>query len=264
MIAISLIVFFTKPFRHKPLPSDVELIAQAKIQELDFENKRLRGYIWGEGAKVVLLAHGWSSHALTMRRYISALIRRGFKVVAFDAPAHGNSEGVRTTGMQYRRLLHQLVLEFKPDAIIAHSLGGICILSELAQVPGANSIKIVTLAIPVTSTQMVRRFLEQARLHHLAYSHFERNVQRRMGINHTQFDLERIYPDGIPYPGLIVHDTHDTVIPYTEAVKLSGLWPQAKFITTHNLDHSGVLKDMHLVEQVVEFITTEESEPQST
>ena len=33
-------VFFTRPFRHKPLPSDVELISQAHIAEINFENRR--------------------------------------------------------------------------------------------------------------------------------------------------------------------------------------------------------------------------------
>ena len=249
-------VFFTRPFRHKPLPSDVELISQAHIAEINFENRRLRGYVWGDGERVVLLAHGWSSHALTMRRFIQALTKQGFKVIAFDAPAHGNSEGVRTNGMQYRRFLHKLVLQYQPYAIIAHSLGGICTLSELPQIKDFKVAKVITLAMPVTSTIMVQRFLEQATLHHLAYSHFERYVERRMGIDHNNFDLQQIYPDGISYNGLIVHDTRDSVIPYTEGAKLSQLWPSATMLTTHGLDHSGILKDNQVVEQIVQFILT--------
>lgn len=45
-------------------------------------------YAWGEGP-AVLLVHGWSSHTGCMAGFVDPLLERGFRVVAFDAPAHG-------------------------------------------------------------------------------------------------------------------------------------------------------------------------------
>lgn len=249
-------VFFTRPFRHKPLPSDLDLIRMAEVLDINFENKILRGYRFGSGGKVVLLAHGWSSHALTQRKLITELVdAKDYTIIAFDAPAHGNSEGIHTNGMQYRRFLHKLISTYRPIVVVAHSLGGICTLSELPLIEDCSVEKVITLAIPITSTMLVAKFIEQASLPNMTHKHFEGYVEKVMGIDHNKFDLKKVYPNGIPYKGLIIHDTNDRLIPYTEGVKLSKMWPNAQFITTHNLDHSGVLKDKYIVQQIVDFIT---------
>ncbi len=247
--------FFARPFRNKPLPSDTDLIQLSQVLNLKFENKNMRGYCFGNGAKVVLLAHGWSSHALTQRKLIMRLLaEKDYTIYTFDAPAHGNSDGITTNGMQYRRFLHKLISIYKPIIVVAHSLGGICTLTELPFIDNCSVNKVITLAIPVTSQMMVSKFIEQANLPTTTHHHFENIVQKIMKIDHNKFNLKRLYPNGIPYNGLIIHDTNDNVIPYTEGVKLAKIWPTAKFITTHNLDHSGVLKDDHLISQLVDFI----------
>lgn len=248
--------FFTRPFKHKPLPSDLDLIGKAQIIDTIFEHKRMRGYIWGDGQKTVLLAHGWSSHALTMRKFIPLLLECGFRVVAFDAPAHGNSEGIHTTGIQYRRFLNELLLKYEPYAIIAHSLGGICALCELVTT-SIQVEKVVTLAVPITSTIMVSQFLTQARLHHHAHPYFDNYVGRKLGVDHSQFDLCQMYPNGIDYQGMIVHDTKDNLIPFTESIKLAKIWPKATVLTTNGLDHSGILKDKNVVKTIVDYISSD-------
>ena len=251
---LAYVTFFIHPFRHKPLPSDVAMLSQANVLDINFENRNIRGYSWGDGDKAVLLVHGWSSHALTMSKFIQPLLDCGFKVIAFDAPAHGNSEGKRTGGQKYRRFIRVLLDEYEPYAIIAHSLGAICTLCELAE-PHVKVKKVVVLATPVTSTMMVHQFLEKARLHSSAHKHFDNFIQHKLGIEHHQFDLSLIYPDGIPYAGMIVHDANDMLIPFTESVKLAQIWPQAKILTTHGLDHSGILSDTGVVDSVISFIT---------
>lgn len=72
-------------------------------------------------------------------------------------------------------------------------------------------------------------------------------LKRHLEITPTQFDLQYLYPEGINYSGLIIHDLNDSVIPYTEALKLANIWPQAGLITTIGLEHSGVLKDEQLI-----------------
>lgn len=247
--------FFTRPFKHKPLPSDLPLIRESEVINLKFEHKNIRGYSWGNSDQVVLLAHGWSSHALTMRKFVLPLVHQGFSVIAFDAPAHGNSEGTHASGMQYRRFLHQVFVSYKPKVVIAHSLGGICTLAELAITPEVKVEKVVTIAAPITSTIIIQQFLSTAKLHRHAYPHFDAFVERKLGIDHNQFDLAQVYPHGIPYEGMIVHDSRDNLIPFTESIKLANIWPQAKVLTTHGLDHSGVIKDSEVIDAIVHLVT---------
>ena len=46
----------------------------------------------------MLLAHGWGGYAAQMRGFVPHLLRAGFRVIAYDQPAHGLSEG-KLTGL---------------------------------------------------------------------------------------------------------------------------------------------------------------------
>ncbi|MFN7094206.1 MAG: alpha/beta fold hydrolase [Burkholderiales bacterium] len=248
--------FFTRPLRQIPLPSDIKLLDMATVLNRQFEKRWLRGYIWGDSGKQVILAHGWNSYALAMRELIVPLVECGFQVIAFDAPAHGHSEGIRTSGPQYRRCLAELLANFHPYAIIGHSLGGICALSALQDLKQVETSKVITLAAPINSQALVKRFLEYTNLHRFSHHHFQRYIERHLEITPTQFDLQYLYPEGINYSGLIIHDLNDSVIPYAEALKLANIWPQAGLITTIGLEHSGVLKDGEIIKQIIEFIAS--------
>jgi hypothetical protein len=48
------------------------------------------GRIWGEGP-VVYLQHGWGGHRQQLGALVAPLVAAGYRVVAFDAPSHGES-----------------------------------------------------------------------------------------------------------------------------------------------------------------------------
>ena len=48
-------------------------------------------YEWGAGDDVVVLAHGWDGRASQFAVLVRDLIAEGYRVVAFDAPAHGDT-----------------------------------------------------------------------------------------------------------------------------------------------------------------------------
>ena len=50
---------------------------------------------WGDGP-VVLMLHGWGSSTADLAASIAPVLETGFRVVAYDAPAHGESAGRRT------------------------------------------------------------------------------------------------------------------------------------------------------------------------
>ncbi|HZV24151.1 MAG TPA: alpha/beta fold hydrolase, partial [Luteimonas sp.] len=65
----------------------------------DMDGHRIATYAWGDPAiqPYVLFAHGWSSHGTRFLPWIPRLREAGYAVVAFDQPAHGRSDGQRTT-----------------------------------------------------------------------------------------------------------------------------------------------------------------------
>lgn len=57
--------------------------------------------VWGEaGRPLVLLMHGWGGHRGQLTGFVAPLMKAGFRVVAFDAPAHGDAPGKQANGFQ--------------------------------------------------------------------------------------------------------------------------------------------------------------------
>src|SRR5262245_26835536 len=71
----------------------------ARSSYVEHRGRQLATWRWGPAeAPAVLLVHGWGGHASQMRGFVAPLLAAGFRVVAYDQPAHGYSEG-RLTGL---------------------------------------------------------------------------------------------------------------------------------------------------------------------
>ncbi len=79
----------------------------------------------GQGVKPpVLLLHGWGGHAGRLSEFVTPLHDAGFSVVEIDGPAHGESEGRRTTLMDFARALPAVARSLGPiSGFIGHSMG---------------------------------------------------------------------------------------------------------------------------------------------
>ena len=88
--------FFTSR-RTPPAVRDTELTARGERFPL---SSGLAATSWGAGP-TVLLAHGWNSRGSHWISFIEALNAAGFRAVAVDAPAHGDSPGTQTNAFHY-------------------------------------------------------------------------------------------------------------------------------------------------------------------
>ncbi|MFN8006410.1 MAG: alpha/beta fold hydrolase [Terriglobia bacterium] len=86
---------------------------------------------WGRGP-AVLCAHGWSSRALRFRALIERLVKSGFRVVALDAPGHGQSSGRHTDVIEYAEAI-RVVADNAGDlhGAVGHSFGAMALLLAL-------------------------------------------------------------------------------------------------------------------------------------
>ena len=91
---------FTKPHRSKPKPHELVWLDQADSFIVEQNGRTLEVMAWGSGP-VVLCVHGWSSRGLRFVHFIKPLMEAGYKVVTFDAPAHGRSSGSHVDAMEY-------------------------------------------------------------------------------------------------------------------------------------------------------------------
>src|SRR5215218_3002023 len=85
-------LFTTPPTRvNKELPP---VFKKAEELTFRFQDQKIVGYRWNHPReKKVLILHGFESSVVNFDKYVSPLLKKGYEVLAFDAPAHGKSEG---------------------------------------------------------------------------------------------------------------------------------------------------------------------------
>ena len=74
--------------RSSPRPGEREVLESATGSRI----AGMQVWSWGEGP-IVLLVHGWNGRSTQLGGFVSPLVARGHRVVAFDALGHGDSDG---------------------------------------------------------------------------------------------------------------------------------------------------------------------------
>ena len=91
-------LFLTPPRRSDAAATALDLI-DARSSIVEHKGRAIMTWRWGaRQAPAVLLAHGWGGHAAQMRAFAFPLLAAGYRVITYDQPAHGVSEG-KLTGL---------------------------------------------------------------------------------------------------------------------------------------------------------------------
>ena len=217
---------------------------------------RLAVETWGEGPPVYL-AHGWGGWRGQLGAFIRPLVEAGNRVVAFDAPGHGDSapgslgKG-RGNATEFARALEDVIDAHGPAAgVVAHSLGGAA--ASLAIHDGAP---VARLALVAPSPDFIR--MTDALAARLGYGdetkrRFLALLEWRAHRPLADFDMTARSEPGAP--SLIVHDRLDKEVPYDDGARLAGAWPSAEFVTTEGLGHQRILRDAAVIERICRFVT---------
>lgn len=74
-----------------------KIFEEAITEQFIMDGMLIKGWRWpNESGKKVLILHGYESSVINFDRYIRPLTKKGYEVLAFDAPAHGRSGGKTT------------------------------------------------------------------------------------------------------------------------------------------------------------------------
>ena len=124
-------MFFTPMGLPRP-ESEMPYYESANHSSVEFNGKKVALYTWGDGAETILMLHGWASRGTRMGHFAEALVEKGYKVIAFDMPAHGDSEGKTTNLFEISELTARICEEHGPvHSVIAHSFGGMALCNAV-------------------------------------------------------------------------------------------------------------------------------------
>lgn len=250
---------FFRPMKFTRPPREAKLLATATIARhayasfypLPAADCHVLTYEWGRGP-TVLLVHGWAGRGSQMATMAAPLVAAGYRVLTFDAPAHGDSPGKRTNLPEVAHIIKELSAQQEGfAAIIGHSFGGMAAGFALAE--GAQAAKLVTIGSPVTMATVLDGFRSQLNAKAKTIAGVQRVIERLANRPVADFSLSHNLADS-PVPGLIVHDRQDRDVSYQQALLLHEVWPNSILRLTDGLGHRRILRDPATIAQIVAFI----------
>lgn len=204
---------------------------------------------WGEG-RPVLLVHGWGGHAGRLTEFVAPLVRRGFTVIAFDAPGHGDAGGRHSSLTDFVEAIRAIAWKHGPfEAMIGHSLGAAA--CALAARQGLEVSRVVLLAPPADPEKYSGRFARFYRMSPETHEGMKRRLESRYRIRWP--DL-KIAAGDCPARMLVFHDEKDTRIPFRDGVEVARAWPNAALVKTRGLGHHRILFDPRVISRAVAFV----------
>jgi pimeloyl-ACP methyl ester carboxylesterase len=218
--------------------------------------------VWGEGPTVYLM-HGWGGWRGQLGAFVQPLVEAGHRVIALDAPGHGDSDpgflgAGRGTVMEFIEALEATVERFGPPAgVVAHSMG--CTVVGQVLAAGTRTDRLVLVAPNHEFSEIVAQFAGHLRLGDRTRDHLRAALEEITGRPLEAFDLEPLgtpgrLPGGVP-PTLVVHDRDDAETPYRVATGLVAAFADARLVTTEGLGHHRVLAAPVTVEAAVGHLT---------
>ncbi|MBO0827135.1 MAG: alpha/beta fold hydrolase [Streptosporangiales bacterium] len=215
---------------------------------------------WGPAdAAPVYLVHGWGGWRGQLGSFVRPLVAGGHRVVAFDAPSHGESDAGalgpgRCTAAELMHALTATVTEHgSPAGIVAHSLGGVT--TALALDDGLSTPKLVLVAPAVDPFTRMDAFAAALGFGPRVRRSLTRHLERRERRPIRDFVIANLMERIERPPLLVVHDVDDKEAPFTQGEQLAKTWPGAWFVATEGLGHRRILRDPDVAATVTQFVT---------
>lgn len=228
---------------------------QAHTTWLPLGKGEIAVYEWGAGP-VVLMVHGWGARATHMGKLVAPLVEAGFRVVAFDAPAHGNSSGRSTDLVAYAAAVAAVARHAGPvHALLAHSFG-VAMALYARRDWGITARRQVL----ISSFHHCKWFTEAfGQYAGMTPDVLERARQKMVDLYQGRLDWDRLSVVEMlrrtPQPTLIIHDREDGEVPFAHSLALMQAAPQARFYATSGLGHHRLLGHADVLRQVVGFVS---------
>lgn len=228
-----------------------------KAEPLSFlcDGITIRGYRWNSTKEnKILIVHGFESSSKSFDRYIMPFVKRGCEVLAFDAPAHGQSGGKQVNLLMYIAMLRQAYSLYGPfQGYLAHSFGGLAVTHFLETVPHDEKVKVVLIAPATESTSAIDSFFKILHLGADVRKEFDKLILDRSGVTADHYSVRRAIRN-IRAQILWFHDEEDELTPVEDALRVKeDAHAHIEFVITKGLGHRKIYRENMVVRRTVDF-----------
>lgn len=239
-------------------PGDRALHEAAERGTVTVRGREIVTYAWGHGARTVLVVHGWRGRASQFGPIVRELRSEGLRVIAFDAPANGDSAGRHTDIRDFIAAIDELQGRHGMfRAIVGHSFGALAALTAVRE--GTATGGVVAIAGMADARYLVDSFAVRVGMGPASADVLARRFAARVLPDVTEpfarFDaVADPLPDGVPL--LVVHDRGDREVAVGESMRLHAAHGErSRLVITEGAGHSRVLGADPTLDAVTSFVS---------
>lgn len=232
------------------------LFEKAEKLHVQMDGMKLVGYRWNHPKpKKVLIMHGFSSTVKKFDHFVMPLVKKGYEVLAFDAPAHGESGGKRINVLIYMKMIETVYEKFGPiQSFTAHSFGGLALSLFMEQQKYQENKKMVLIAPATETSSALDSFCKLLKIDE-AVKEEMRNVIYEKRNEWPEWYSVRRAANNINCDVLWIHDEDDEQTPWADAERvMQDAHPNFQFMVTKGLGHRKIYRDNKVKKAVFEFL----------
>ena len=239
---------------------ELSALESATKEFIEVNNLKVAVYLWQhktiKSTATLLFIHGWTGRGSQIANYLEQLTQRGYRVISFDSPAHGNTPGKQTSMLEITDVVLALNKKYGDfDAAITHSVGGMILTFAMSL--GLKVDRAALICPPNNFQIILDNFKSVLRLPGSVAQVMERKTFAMHGqVIQNLVDVETNVKT-LPCKALIIHDEDDMETSWHSSEKIAQAWPGAKLIKTQGLGHRRIIQDQQVIQHIVDFLDTE-------
>lgn len=228
------------------------------------QNTRINGYRVPskENHKKVLILHGFGSSVHKFEKLAAAFSLSGYEVLAFDAPAHGISDGKTVNALDYCNMIQKIHQTYGPiDVFVAHSMGGLAVSPALEAIPHSENTVLALIAPAAETTTALDNALALLKISNKKIKKLMiQSIILKSGKTPEWFSIRRAIKN-IKAKILWVQDTDDFITPMADVEKVMKDNPaNTKFYITHGLGHQNIYRSDNVINEILAFCNSPDME----
>ncbi|WP_125561269.1 alpha/beta hydrolase [Pseudoalteromonas rubra] len=212
----------------------------------------LKTYQVGSGP-VWVLTHGWSGSANQFFPLMQYIAQQGYTALAFDHPAHGNSEGSMGHLPAFVSGLDTVLSSTNEiEGVIAHSMG--CAAAIECKHPKLNNKPLLLIAPVLDYVSNLFGSIERSGYSMRLFRSVVSKVESEYNYPMASVDpFEKL--KNRTSPCIIVHDKYDRFAQFTVSKRAATEMSEVKLIETKGLGHGRILQSEQAREAFDELIS---------
>lgn len=246
---------FLTPFRYKLPAREKEMDKKSKQEPLRIPSIRrdIIVYHYGSSPKKILLVHGWSGRGTQLAVIAKALLKQGYSIVSFDAPAHGKAPGKISMMPFFSEAVHFLEEKYGPfEAAIGHSLGGMAALKAVKE--GLKIKKLVIIGTGNSVTDITKDFARNMNLNAEVAQRMKKYLNSKFNADMEELS-GAVSAKKVTIPTLVIHDENDVDVPVDAAHEIKKNLKDGEIFITNELGHRRILGNEKVISRITDFLT---------